>query len=166
VPTTFTATQRYPAPATTVYALFGDRGFLQARLEANGGLDPQVMSLDVTDDGGVVMVTRQGIPASKLPSVVASFISGDLSTQRTESWRPAADGYTADLTVTIHGAPASMKGTMTLSDDPNGGSVLMVNADATVPIPMFGGKIEKVVVEQVGELLDREEAFTRGQLAG
>lgn len=166
MPTTFTATQRYPAPASEVYALFSDRSFLEARLEANGGLDPQVMSLDVTDDGGVVMVTRQGIPASKLPSVVSSFINGDLSTQRTESWRPAADGYTADLKVTIHGAPASMKGTMTLSDDPTGGSVLTVRADAIVPIPMFGGKIEKVVVEQVGELLDREEAFTREQLAG
>ncbi|WP_157970636.1 DUF2505 domain-containing protein [Nakamurella deserti] len=166
MPTTFTATQRYPAPATAVYALFSDRGFLEARLAATGGLDPQVMSLDLSDDGGVVVVTRQGIPASKLPSVVASFINGDLSTQRTESWRPAADGYTADLKVTIHGAPASMKGTMTLSDDPTGGSVLTVLADATVPIPMFGGKVEKVVVEQVGELLDREEAFTREQLAG
>ena len=166
MPTTFTVAQRYPAPASEVYALFADRGYLEARLEANGGLNPQVMALDVTDDGGVVMVTRQGIPSSALPSAVTSFVSGDLSTQRTESWRPAADGYTADLTVTIHGAPASMTGTMTLSDEPNGGSVLTVNAAATVPIPLFGGKIEKVVVEQVGALLDREEAFTREQLEG
>lgn len=165
MPTTFTATQRYPAPATEVYALFSDRDFLEARLAANGGLDPEVVSLDV-DEQSVIIVTRQGIPASALPSVVGSFISGDPSTQRTESWRPAADGYTADLKVTIHGAPASLKGTMTLTDDPTGGSILIVRADAHVPIPMFGGKIEKVIVEQVGELLAREETFTRGQLTG
>lgn len=166
MPTTFSAVQRYPAPASEVYALFSDRSYLQARLAANGGLDPQVMSLDVTAEGGVVLVTRQGIPASALPAAVTSFINGDLSTQRTESWRPAADGYTADLKVTIHGAPASMAGSMTLSDDPAGGSILTVDADATVPIPLFGGKVEKVVVEQVGRLLAREEAFTREQLAG
>ncbi|MEO5834406.1 MAG: DUF2505 domain-containing protein [Nakamurella sp.] len=165
MPTTFTATQRYPAPATEVYALFSDPGFLQARLDANGGLDPEVVSVDVDGDS-VVIVTRQGIPASALPSVVGSFISGDPSTQRTESWRPAADGYTADLKVTIHGAPASLKGAMTLSDDPAGGSIVTILADAHVPIPMFGGKIEKVIVEQVGELLQREEAFTRGLLTG
>jgi hypothetical protein len=166
MPTTFTAVQRYPAPASDVYALFRDRTYQEARLAATGGLEPQVMSLDATDDGGAVIVTRQGIPASALPSIVRSFLSGDLSTQRTESWRPAADGYTADLKVTIHGAPASMTGTMTLSDDPAGGSIVTVHADATVPIPMFGAKVEKVVVEQVGELLDREEAFTREQFAG
>ena len=44
--------------------------------------------------------------------------------------------------------------------------MLTVNADAVVPIPMFGGKIEKVIVEQVSELFDREEGFTREQLAG
>lgn len=166
MPTTFTAVQHYPASASAIYALFGDRSYLEARLAANGGLDPQVMSLDVSDDGGVVIVTRQGIPASALPSIVGSFLKGDPSTQRTESWRPAAVGYTADLDVTIHGAPASMTGTMTLVDDPAGGSILTVSADATVPIPMFGSKIEKVVVDQVGQLLDREEAFTREQLAG
>lgn len=165
MPTTFTAVQRYPVPASEVYALFGDRDYLQARLDANGGLDPEVVSLDLDADS-VIIVTRQGIPASALPSVVGSFISGDPSTQRTESWRSAADGYTADLKVTIHGAPASLQGTMTLSDDPTGGSVLTVLAEALVPIPMFGSKIEKVIVEQVGELLEREEAFTRSRLAG
>ncbi len=165
MPTTFTATQRYPAPASAVYALFSDRTFLQSRLEAAGGLEPQVVSLDV-DGAGVVIVTRQGIPASALPSVVGSFLTGDPATRRTENWRPTPDGYTADLSVVIDGAPASLKGTMTLADDAAQGSVLTILANAHVPIPMFGGKIEKVIVEQVGVLLEREEVFTRGQFAG
>ena len=88
--TTFTATQRYPAPATEVYALFSDPGFLQARLDANGGLDPEVVSVDVDGDS-VVIVTRQGIPASALPSVGGSFIRGDPSPARTESRGAPAD---------------------------------------------------------------------------
>ena len=31
-------------------------------------------------------------------------------------------------------------------------------------MPMVGGRIEKVVVEQVGALLDAEDAFTRRRL--
>lgn len=165
MPTKLIATQRYAAPPAAVYALFGDRSFIEARLEASGGLDPEIVSHVPAADGGLDIVTRQGIPASVLPSIVSSFISGDPSTQRSESWRTAADGFTADLKVTIHGAPASLKGTITLTADADG-SLLTVNADAAVPIPMFGGKIEKVIVEQVSELFAREEEFTQGQLAG
>ena len=96
---------------------------------------------------------------------MSSFISGDPSTQRTENWRPADDGYTAELKVTIQGAPASLKGTITLTPD-GAGSVFAVKADAVVPVPMFGGKIEKVIVEQLTELLEREGRFTEEQLAG
>jgi hypothetical protein len=165
VPTKLITAQHYTASPSDLFALFGDRSFVQARLEASGGLNPEVVSLDASDDGGLDIITRQGIPASVLPSIVSSFISGDLSTQRTESWRAAADGYTADLTVTIHGAPASLKGTITLISEGDG-SLLTVNADAHVPIPMFGGRIEKVIVEQVTDLFDQEEKFTHDQLAG
>ena len=162
--TKLVATQHYTAGPDQVYALYNDPGFIEARLEADGGLNPEVVSMDVTDSG-VDIVTRQAIPASALPSAVTSFISGDPSTQRTENWRPAANGYEADLKVTIHGAPATLRGTITLVAD-GGGSTVTVNADANVPIPLFGGKIEKVIVEQLTELFKLEEKFTEEQLAG
>ncbi len=165
MPTKLIAVQHYIAPPAEVFALFTDRTFIEARLEASGGLHPEIVSMEVAADGGLDLVTRQGIPASALPSIVSSFISGDPSTQRTESWRVAADGYTADLTVTIHGAPASLKGTITLISE-GAGSLLTVNADAHVPVPLFGAKIEKVIVEQVTELFEHEEKFTQEQLAG
>ena len=162
--TKLVATQHYTAGPDAVFALYRDRSFVEARLEANGGLNPEVVTFDVTDNG-VEIVTRQAIPASALPSAVTSFISGDPSTQRTETWRPAASGYEADLKVTIHGAPATLKGTITLVPD-GGGSTVTVNADANVPIPLFGGKIEKVIVEQLTELFNLEEQFTQEQLHG
>lgn len=163
MPTAFTATQNYDATPRQVFELFCDRGFIEARLEASGGINPEVVSLDGTDTT-LDLVTRQGIPAAVLPSAVSSFISGDPSTQRTENWRADGDGYTADLKVSIHGAPASMKGTITLR--PAGaGAVLTIAANAVVGIPLFGGKIEKVIVEEVGRLFALEERFTQEQLA-
>ncbi len=157
-------TQQYDAPAATVFALFSDPDFVAGRLADSGAPDATVVSVDPTADG-VRLVTRQSIPSSVLPSMVASMMQGDPVTERTEDWRADGDGYVADFSLVVKGAPASIKGTMTLA--PAGtGSTLVVNGQATVPIPMFGSKIEGVIAEQIGTLLAHEENYTRAQLAG
>ncbi len=160
--TSLSNTHEFAAPPAAVYALITDRAFLEGRLAATGGNDPEVVSLD-TDGATTKVVTRQAIPASALPSMVASMISGDPITERTEDWRADGDGYAADFTVVIKGAPASLKGTISLT--PSGaGSSLAVNGSASVPIPLFGGKIEAVVAEQVDALLTSENAYTASAL--
>ena len=63
----------------------------------------------------------------------------------------------------IKGAPASIKGTMTLT--PTGeSSTLLVKGEAAVPIPMFGAKIEAVIAEQISKLLAFEETYTQSHL--
>jgi hypothetical protein len=57
-----------------------------------------------------------------------------------------------------------MSGTQRLSDDGDG-AVTEVDGQATVSVPMVGGKIEGVVVEQGGNQLDAEDAVTRRRLA-
>ena len=161
--TALSAVQQFDAPAERVFGLFSDSSFQQGRLVDGGGLDPELVSLDA-GDGTLTVVTRQSIPASVLPSMVASMMSGNPVTERTETWRPDGDGYVADFSVVIKGAPASLKGTMALADT-DAGSTLTVNGQAAVPIPMFGGKIEGIIVEQVSGLLAGEETYTRQALA-
>ncbi len=156
--------EEFPAPPTAVYALYTDADFLQSRLEDCGALDPKVLSVEKTDDA-VTTVTQQSIPASVLPSMVSSMMSGDPVTERTESWRADGDGYLADFSVTVKGAPASLKGTMALT--PSGsGSTLTVKGQALVPIPLFGGRIEQTIAEQVGQLIGIESEYTRTRLGG
>lgn len=163
MPTPLTVTQEFPAAPAAVFALFANREFIEGRLAASGALTPEVVSLDAAE-GTLQLVTRQSIPASALPSMVASMIGGDPATERTEAWSADGDGYRADFSVTVQGAPASMKGTMTLAAAA-GGSTLSVDGAATVPIPMFGGKIEEVIVEQIAALLAAEGDYTRDKLA-
>ncbi len=161
--TPLSATHQFFATPASVYALFTDRSFLQARLEAGGGQNPSVVRLDVDGDKATVVI-RQSIPASALPSMVASMISGDPVTERTENWRADGEGYRADFAVVIKGAPAGFKGTMSLTPSA-GGSTLSVDGRAEVPIPLFGGKIEAVVVEQVDAILVKENAYTERALS-
>ncbi len=164
MPTPMSVVQEFPAPPAAVYALLTDREFLTGRLADCGGVDPEIVALQV-DDGTATVTTRQAIPASVLPPMVATLMAGNPVTERTESWHADGDGYIADFSVTVKGAPASLKGTMALAPAPNG-STLTVQGNAAVPIPMFGGKIEEVIASQIGELLQLEGDYTRGQLAG
>jgi hypothetical protein len=163
LPTPLSVTHDFAASPAAVYALLIDRSFLDGRLTETGGIDPAVVSLDVAGQTAKV-VTRQSIPSSALPSMVASMIPGDPVTERTEDWRSDGDGHVADLAVVIKGAPASLKGTMTLAA--NGvGSTLTVQGQAIVPIPLFGGKIEAIVAEQVTAQLNREAVYTANALS-
>lgn len=163
------AVQNYDADPDTVFGKFSDRAFLEGRLQAAGGIDPEITELTVGDDGAVKIATKQAIPASAMPSMVATLMPGDPVILRTENWRAAADtvgGYIADFDVVIKNAPATLKGTMTLAPAGAGKSTLTVDGQASVPIPLFGSKIEGVIIEQVGKLLEAEETYTRRVLAG
>ncbi len=162
MPTPLNVTQQYDAPATEVFALFNDPDFIAGRLEDSGAPDAQVMTVDSTADG-VKIVTRQSIPASVLPSMVASMLQGDPATERTEDWHFDGEAYVAQFSVIVKGAPATIKGTMTLAPN-NAGSTLVVKGEAAVPIPLFGSKIEGVIAEQIGKLLASEEVYTQSRL--
>lgn len=164
MPTPMSVVQEFPAPPAKVYELFTDRSFLEGRLTDCGGVDPEIVSLEKTDEGATV-TTRQAIPASVLPPMVATLMAGNPVTERTENWRPDDGGYVADFSVTVKGAPASLKGTMTLAPA-DGGCTLTVQGNAAVPIPMFGGKIEQTIADQIGELLQMEGDYTRTHLGG
>lgn len=162
MPTPLHITNDLPGSPSKVFDLFVDEVFLAGRLENTGGLDPQVVG--VTKDGETVtVVTRQAIPSSVLPSMVASMIPGNPMTERTETWAPSGDGFQATFAVVIKGAPASLKGTMNLQ--PKGeGSELVVEGRAAVPVPLFGGKVESIVVEYVGTMLNEEAEYTTSKL--
>lgn len=157
-------TQHYHAAPTEVFALFNDPDFIAGRLDDTNAPDSEVVTVDSTADG-LKIITRQSIPSSFLPSMVASMIPGDPATERTEDWRVEGDGFVADFSVVVKGAPATIKGTMTLSPDGDG-STLAVVGQASVPIPLFGSKIEAVIAEQIGTLLASEEIYTQSRLVG
>lgn len=166
--TSLNNTEKLPGSPADVYALLIHADFLQSRMEAGGGIDPKVVSIDGHDDhdaasGHAAIVTQQAIPASVLPSMAQSMFPGDPVTERTETWRPEGDGYVAELVITVKGAPAKLTGTIAVTAD-GAGSAYVVEAAATVPIPMFGPKLEGVIVEQLGTILTAEAEYTRSRL--
>jgi uncharacterized protein DUF2505 len=154
----------WDADAESVYRVLVDADHLEARLRELGGKDPALLERTV-DDSGARLKLRHSVDVQFLPSVMRRLTGGDLVLDRVETWTPeAAGGYRGTFEVTVRGLPGKITGRQSLHDV-EGGSESSVQGDVEVPVPFVAGKIESVVNEQVGALLDAEDEFTRRWMA-
>jgi hypothetical protein len=149
----------YPAPVDVVYSTLVDEAFLTERLRAIGGKGAALLSHRREGDRAAFTL-RQGVDGDRLPSAVRSILKGDLVVEREERWKAEDDGYMAISKVSIAGVPAEIRSRSRLVE-----AGLTVQAEVRVSIPLIGGKLEKVVAEQVEKLLAAEAEFAEKWLA-
>ena len=150
----------YPAPVERMRAVLTDPEFLRDKLREVGGPGAELVSR-TEDNGRITVVQRQAVPETVLPAVVRSFVPGDLSITRTEVWSGPTAGT---IDVAVGGAPGSASGTIALTPDGEG-ALVTIRIDASVPVPLVGGMIEKAMTDNIGELGEVEHAFTREWLS-
>jgi hypothetical protein len=159
MPSRFEHRASFPATVDAVYSTLVDEAFLTARLRDIGGKGAALLSHETTD-GGAAYRLRQGVDADRLPGAVRSILKGDLVVEREERWR----GHESAGRATIAGVPAQIASRGRLTER-GGGTELLVSAEVKVSIPLVGGKIEKVVAEQVTKLLAAEAEYAEKWLA-
>ncbi|MGH3569157.1 MAG: DUF2505 domain-containing protein [Pseudonocardia sp.] len=158
----YRSTSQYSADE--VYATMVDPDYLRARLDHLGGSRAELLEHQADPDGARYRL-RHGLAAADLPPLVAALVSGDIVIERTETIvRKDVGRYAGDVSVDIHGTPASAAGRLRLVDLDGGGSELDVHADVTVNVPLVGGRIEATIADQIKKLLAAETAFTLGWL--
>jgi hypothetical protein len=148
-----------PHSAEKVYGAMVDETYLRDRLAAIGGKDAQLVTYSSTGDKTSYQL-KQGVPAEHVPSAVKAALGGDLVIQRTETWAAGA----GTVEVAVNGVPGRLDGSFTVLDN-GSGSKLTLSGEVKVSIPFLGGKIEKLIAEQVAVLLDKENEFTSQWLA-
>lgn len=147
-------------PADTVYATMVDPDYLTARLARLGGPGAR-LTAHRADAHSARYSLRHGLSADDLPPVVAALLPGDILIERTETLhREEVGRYSGDVEVSVPGTPASATGWMRLADSGPSGSELHVHADVTVHVPLFGGRIEVLIAEQIRKMLAAETSFT------
>ena len=159
MPSRFEHRASFPAPVDTVYSTLVDEAFLSARLRDIGGKAAALLEHVTSDDGATIRL-RQGVDAQRLPGAVRSILSGDLVVEREERWR----GHESTGRATISGVPAEIRSQSRLVSRGDG-TELVTSAEVKVSIPLIGGKIEKVVAEQVTKLLAAEAEYAEKWLA-
>ncbi|WP_045821740.1 DUF2505 domain-containing protein [Williamsia herbipolensis] len=118
----------------------------------------ELESADITDTGAKIALIQK-IPADKLPSAVTSMIPGDLAIHRTVSIEFTSDDRSAGtFDATVNGAPATTSGTIEATGSEK--CSIAFAGEVTVRIPLIGGKIEKMIAENMRTLFEAERDFT------
>lgn len=148
-----------PASVDKVHAALVSEQYWKDRIADIGGPGAELVSVTAVN-GTISVVITQSIPEEELPAAVTAFKKGALIIERTESWGPLG-GNRAEgkFGATVEGAPAVISGT-TLLEGNEATSTMSLSGTTEVKIPLFGGKIEAMISEQVLSLIDNEHEFT------
>ncbi|MEU0877873.1 DUF2505 domain-containing protein [Lentzea sp. NPDC005914] len=148
-----------PHSAEKVFGAMVDETYLRDRLAAIGGNDAELVTYSTSGDRTSYQL-KQGVPAEHLPSIAKSLLGGDLVIQRVENWAAGA----GTVEVAIVGVPGRLDGSFTITGNGAGSKTTLVG-EVKVSIPLMGGKLEKLIAEQVVVLLNKESEFTSEWLA-
>lgn len=150
----------YDAPPSEVFAMLADPAFREAVSEAQGVVSHDV---EVTPQGdGFTLVNDQVQRTEGLPSFARKFAGSTTRAVQREDW---ADGSGGSLVIEAPGKPSDIRGSIAL--EPAGtGTTEVVTLAVTVKVPLLGGKLEGLLVDQIRAGIDVEHQVGRRWLAG
>jgi hypothetical protein len=145
---------QYPVPPERILEVLTDPDYLSAKLHAVGGPRAELVSREQYESG-VTIVLHHAVPGDVLPSFLRSVRPDGLTIRRAETW--TSSGGTVHAVV--DGVPGTITVMMHLTPDPTG-CVLSAQLTAEVSLPLFGGKVEKIINDNVTKLMATEYQFT------
>ncbi len=142
------------APAERVVHLLTDPGSMTQCYESAGFTDVAVAA---HSDGDTLVVEVDQHMIGPLPGPLAKITGGKVHLVETYTWHPAADDgrRSAQWRVDFRGVPGSIEGTAEVTPDGTG-SLLVYSATVTAHIPLIGGRIESMTVDQTVDKLKAE----------
>ena len=142
--------------AVQVYEMATSKEFQERKCRDAGAISYEVTITE--GSAGPVVKTRRKLPMVGFPGLLRKFLPAGLTSTETITWNaPAADGTrTAGLVIDFHGAPASMKGTVSVVPD-GAAATVVVDAVFKANVPLVGGKLEGFAAPIIMGYIDAEE---------
>lgn len=158
----FTDSHEFDVSSDTVIKMFSDPDYFTGKYEALGFSNIEV--LEHTQDGDEFSITvRYEAPSdAPVPGFAKKFMAETNVVTQTDCWNVA--DKTGELTAEIKGLPATIKAQMELVDDGDGCSNEL-NWNINCSIPLVGGKVEKLIAQDIQSKAASDLAQTRAMLA-
>jgi hypothetical protein len=154
-------TIRFDAPAEKMYQDLTSRDYWETLIEVYQQFTPSRITSYSSTEAGTDIVTVQEIPRSELPAVARAVIPADMVITRKQHFEPydnennsAVGSYSAS----IPKGPGRFGGRYFLRETRTG-SELQLASECKVWIPLVGGALEDLVLQNIRHLFDGEEAF-------
>ena len=124
-----------------------DPTFLAELMAASGSLRPVV---EVSHAGDATTVSIQREFEGQWPSLVAPLIGETLVITERRTWQsPTAAGeISGSLEMHVKGQPVSMNGSIRVSPT-DSGCIARINGEIRARLPLIGGMVENIVLEQL-----------------
>jgi Protein of unknown function (DUF2505) len=145
---------RYPAPPERIREVLTNPDYLRDKLRAVGGPGAELVGHE-KDERDVTIVLHHAVPSGALPSFLRSVRPEGLIIRRTETWTTSG----ASVHAVVDGMPGTLTVVIHLEPDPSG-CMLDAQLTAEVPLPLVGGKVEKMITDNVAKLMTTEYHFT------
>jgi hypothetical protein len=152
----------FDKPAATVMKMFSDRAYFERKYKELAFWDVTVLEHEKSDRKFRIKVryaTRNDAP---IPDFAKRFLGESTTVTQQDTWDIA--GKTGKLEIEIKGVPVKISAEMTLKDEGKG-SANNLKWNVSCGIPLVGGKLEKVIAEDIQAKARADIAASRKILA-
>lgn len=136
---------QYVKDADTVMRMFSDRGYFETKYEETT-ISYKVLAHDKSDARFHIRCELKMPLNVPVPGFAKKFIGETMTVTQQDDWD--LNSRVGQLKVEMAGAPISISARMTLSDGPKG-AVNKVEWDVGCKIPLIGGKLEKLIADDI-----------------
>lgn len=154
----FSYKQTFPKDADTVLKMFCDPAYHEKLQKTLGAMN--IRQLEHKDDGTKFRIklaydVKSNVP---LPGFAKKILGETSSVVQEESWDRSSKKGT--INVQVQNLPGTLSSVNTLAES-GGTTTKTFNWDVTVKIPLIGGKIEKLVVDDIKTKVEPEQSAGR-----
>jgi hypothetical protein len=159
----FEVVNDYTADPETVFALFGDAGFLRRRYEALGHTKVAIEQCGQVGDVFVIGI-RRTVPVT-VPGYARKVLTPRVAIEQTDEWgQPDESGIrSGTYLIAVVRSPISLAGSLQLRPSEQG-CEHVITGTIRVPIPIIGRKLSRVLRDDTLESIRGEHEFGLAEL--
>lgn len=152
----------FDKPAASVIKMFSDQAYFERKYKDLGGWDIEVLECTKDDKKFRIKVRYNMKSNVPLPDFAKKFVPDTASITQVDQWDLKT--MTGRLEAEIKGAPVKVAADMTLKSEGKG-AANNLKWNISCGIPLVGGKIEKIVADDIQAKAKADIAVTRKILA-
>lgn len=158
----FETKHTFDKPAATVIKMFSDRNYFERKYQGLGFTEIEVLEHEKSDSRFRIKVRYTAKSNAPVPEFAKKFLPSTMVITQQDAWDLKT--MTGHLDVEIKGAPVKVACDMKLKDEGKG-AANQLRWNVTCGIPLIGGKIEKITVDDINAKESADIATTRKILA-
>ncbi|WP_428312573.1 DUF2505 domain-containing protein [Hydrocarboniphaga sp.] len=142
----FSSELKYPRPPAVVMKMFTDPAYFERKYQALEVSDYAVIQ-HVAGENFSLQYRFRAAGDTRVPDFAKKLVGDAIRVTQTDAWQVSS--YVGQIDIEITGAPASVHADMRLQAAGAKASVLKLDWTIRCGIPLLGGKVEKLIADDV-----------------